>query len=184
MAVQLDPEMTNAGAMERLMILETYTPARRGLYNREDSLKAMRLMRQVIENRLKAPSHYSAKGAANETDIIKLGNQFANFGDYPDLPSRLKLNLITALRIANSPGDPSNAAYVQFIEDAITAATEITSPLDARYVNATAWRTINQHSPGANFSILATLQGNTFFSTHPVPAMPRRRGHRQHRPGA
>ena len=44
--VQLAPENTDAGAMERLMLLETYSPGRVGFYDRDESLRAMRLMRQ------------------------------------------------------------------------------------------------------------------------------------------
>ena len=173
--IALDPETTNAGAMERVMLLETYTPAKTGSYVRDESLKAMRLMRQVIENRLKAPARYGARDAEDETDIIKLGNQFANFGDYPDLPAALKNNLQDTLRLANAPNDPRQGVYAQFVQDAITAATEAMSPLSAVDHAATGWRTAMRHSPGANFRIIATLQGNTFFSTSPVPSMPPRR---------
>jgi hypothetical protein len=175
---QLDPENTDAGAMERLMLLETYSPARLGLYDRQQSLRAMRLMRQVIENRLKAPSRYSAPGARDPTDIVRLGNQFAGFRDYPTLPSSLRVNLINIVRIANDDGDQRAAAYSNFVQDAITAATEKLPALGAIDVTATGWRTAAHASPGMNFRVITTLQGNTFFATSPVPPMP----HHKRRP--
>lgn len=173
--IALDPENTNAGAMERLMMLETYSPAQRGLYDQAESLHAMRLMRQVIENRLKTPSRYSAAGATGEVDIVRLGNQFAGFGDYPDLPASLKGNLADILNIANSSKDPRSAAYAQFVKDAVTAATEPAAAFAPLDVSATGWRTFAHHSPGKNFRIITTLQGNTFFATNPVPPMPKRK---------
>ena len=178
--VQLAPENTNEGAMERLMLLETYSPARVGSYNRNDSLRAMRLMRQVIENRLRAPARYSAAGAQDETDIITLGNQFANFGDYPDLPASIKTNLVDILRIANAAKDARQPAYAQFVQDAITAATERVPAVGPVDTTATGWRTTLHHSPGNNFRIITTLQGNTFFATVPVPPMPKRKSHSGH----
>ena len=75
----------------------------------------MRLMRQVITNRLRAPSRYGAAGATDDTDIIELGSQFAGFQDYPDLPTSLKSNLVEILRIANTEKDrdvrPTRSSY-------------------------------------------------------------------------
>ena len=177
--VQLAPEATDAGAMERLMLLETYSPGRVGFYDRDDSLRAMRLMRQVIANRLRAPSRYSAAGATSDTDIVKLGNQFAGFEDYPDLPASLKGNLVEILRVANAQADRRSPAYSRFVQDAITAATEASPPLGHVDTTATGWRTALHHSPGKNFRIIATLQGNTFFATVPVPPMPKRKAQRK-----
>ncbi len=160
------------------MLLETYSPGRVGFYDRDESLRAMRLMRQVITNRLRAPGQYSAAGAKTDTDIIELGNQFAGFQDYPDLPASLKANLTEILRVANALKDSRQAAYGHFVQDAITAATEATPPLGPIDTTATGWRTALHHSPGSNFRIIATLQGNTFFATVPVPPMPKRKSHR------
>ena len=162
------------------MLLETYSPGRVGFYDQGESLRAMRLMRQVITNRLRAPGQYSAAGATTDTDIIELGNQFAGFQDYPDLPASLKANLTEILRVANAVRDPRHAAYGLFVQDAITAATEPTPPLGPVDTMATGWRTALHHSPGSNFRVIATLQGNTFFATFPVPPMPKRKA--QHRP--
>ncbi len=77
--MRLDAPGTDAGAMERLFLLKVATPGRRS-YVVGENLKAMRLMRQVIENRLKSPAEYGARDARTETDIIEMGNQFAGFG--------------------------------------------------------------------------------------------------------
>ncbi|WP_234730742.1 hypothetical protein [Acidocella facilis] len=166
-----DPN-TDAGAMERLFLLEAYTPAYVGIYNATQNLVAMRLMRQTIENRLKAPGRYMARGATTETDIIELGNQFAGFGTYPNLDPGMTLRLQDILKIANNPTHPMQAAFAQFVNDAITAATEPTTPAVAKYPNVTAWRTKNSGSPGPDFQMLITLSGNTFYATIPVQRMP------------
>lgn len=46
---------TSAGAMARLFIVEAVSPGDRHRYKAEENLPAMRLMRRVIENRLKSP---------------------------------------------------------------------------------------------------------------------------------
>ena len=85
--VQLSPESTDAGAMERMFLIETRDPSRPD-YTRADSIKAMRWMKQVVDNRLAAPrkSRFGEPNdATTETDIISVGNQFYGFGAYPRL---------------------------------------------------------------------------------------------------
>ena len=162
--------------MERLFLLETMTPVRSG-YNRVDSLQAMRIMRQTIENRLRAPAQYGAAGATTETEIIAVGNQFAGFGAYPTLDADLASLLQTILEIAANKADPRQARFAQFVADAVTAATETTAP-GALYADATAWRTQGRGSPGGRFRLLVTLQGNEFYATNPVPPLPRHQRHK------
>jgi hypothetical protein len=170
--IVLADSSTDAGAMERLFLLEAYTPAYVGTYDATQNLAAMRLMRQTIENRLKSPGQYMAGGATTETDIIELGNQFAGFGTYPTLDPGMMLRLQDILTIANNPKHPMQAVFAQFVNDAITAATESTTPSVAKYPNVTAWRTKNSGPPGPRFQMLETLSGNTFYSTNPVPPLP------------
>ncbi len=177
--IALDPANTNAGAMERLFVLEAYTPGNRGSYVATENLPAMRLMRQTIENRLQSPTEYGANGATTETDIVELGNQFAGFAAYPTLSAQMSATLAATLRIANDTRHPLSADYAQFVNDAITAATERIVPATARYPEVTAWRTHDSGSPGHRFKMLVTLSGNTFYSTMPVPPMPPR--HAKHR---
>ncbi len=170
-AVALDAPTTDTGAMERLFLLEATTPGMAG-YIAAENLRAMRLMRQTIENRLKSPAEYGAKGATNQTDIIELGGQFAGFGGYPALDADMTSNLALFLKIANNAQDRRQSLYAQYVRDSITAATEITVPAVADYADVTAWRTTGTASPGPRFRLLATLSGNDFYATNPVPPMP------------
>lgn len=170
--LSLPDENTDAGALVRVFLLETKAPSDGG-YDREESLKAMRLMRRVIENRLASPSRYMARGATSDRDIIKLGNQFAGFRDYPGLPGSLAAKLTALVTAANS----GRTKVRQFVEDAITVATEQNST--PAYLDVTAWRTALSSSPGDGFHFVITLQGNTFYATNPVPPVP----HRHRAPG-
>ena len=137
----------------------------------------MRIMRQTIENRLRAPAQYGAPGATTETEIIAVGNQFAGFGSYPTLDADLASLLQTILKIAGDRTDPRQARFAQFVADAITASTEAISP-GALYVDATAWRTQGRGSPGGRFRLLVTLQGNEFYATNPVLPLPPHHRHK------
>lgn len=171
-AITLAAPNTDPGAMERLFLLEAYNPGNIGNYIASDNLPAMRLMRQTIENRLKSPGEYGAKGATSETDIVELGNQFAGFGSYPNLDAAMSENLAGILAIANNLRHPQQADYAQFVADAITAATEAVVPAVAKYADVTAWRTADHGPPKGRFKALDTIGGNTFYSTTPVPPMP------------
>ena len=170
--LHLDDAATNAGAMERLFLLETRTPAY-GDYDEAESLRAMRIMRQVIENRLKAPRLWGAPGATTETEVIAVSSQFAGFGGYPELSADMSSLLATILKLANSAADPRRAKYARFVQDAIIAATEASPALPA-YAEAAGWRTSRHSPPGANFRLIISLQGNDFYAVSPVPPMPQR----------
>ena len=172
----LDPEPTDAGAMERLLLLETADPDQR-IYDRGASLKAMRWMKQVIDNRLAAPvkSRFGEpRNARSETDIIAVGNQFAGFGDYPDLDPALKAKLHRFLHLGGG-ADRRSAKYAAFVADAITAATEQAPPADARLPDLAAWRTSGRDAPGGDFRYVASPQGDDFYAASPVPPHPPRR---------
>ena len=173
----LPGEDTNAGAMARMMIIETLAPFDPG-YDPDESLVAMRLMRQTIENRLASPAEYLARGAANEEDIIRLGNQFEGFRDYPTLPSRLATKLNSIVLGAIKGNVKHRAAYIEFINNAVTAASEAISPAVARYPGVTAWRTSGHGAPKGRFRLLAIVQGNSFYATTPVPPLAHSHHHR------
>ncbi len=166
--------------MERLFLLEAITPGMPG-YVAVENIRAMRLMRQTIENRLKSPAEYGARGAITETDIVDLGGQFAGFGGYPTLDADMAYNLALILRLANDPRDRRRTAYARYVQDAVTAATEATVPPVADYVDVTAWRTSGAGSPGPRFRLLTTLSGNDFYATNPVPPMRPRNARHRHR---
>ena len=181
--LQLHPESTDAGAMERMFLLETADPTRPD-YNQADSLKAMRWMKQVVDNRLAAPKKSrfgEPSNATTETDIISVGNQFAGFGDYPELSGAFKSKLALVLHLANTANDPRNADYAGFVANAIQAATEVQPPTEARVTNLAAWRTGTSRSPGGDFKLYQTLQGNTFYTASPVPPMPHHKAKHAHK---
>ena len=149
--LQLAPDSTDAGAMERVMLLETRDPSRPD-YDRADSLKAMRWMKQVVDNRLAAPKKSRVgepEDATPETDIISVGNQYAGLGDYPALRSAFTSKLNLLLHLANTKGDKRSAKYAASVQDAITAATEAAPPAEARVTNLAAWRTAAASGPGS-----------------------------------
>ena len=159
--------------MERMFLLETADPTRPD-YNQADSLKAMRWMKQVVDNRLAAPQKSRFGEPANattETDIISVGNQFAGFGDYPTLSAAFKGKLALVLHLATATNDPRNADYAGFVSNAILAATEVQPPSEARVPSLAAWRTKTTRSPGGDFRLYQTLQGNTFYTASPLPPM-------------
>ncbi len=130
----LPSENTDAGALARLLLLETRAPLQPG-YDRDASLQAMRLMRRTVENRLASPAQYAARGATSEQDIVRMGNQFAGFRDYPTLHGQLALGLARLLAAA----DAGQADVRTFVSDAVTVATEATS--SSSYAHVTARRT-------------------------------------------
>lgn len=160
---ELDPLNTPIGLMERLFLHETRTPLFPS-YKREDSLKAMRLMRQALRNRLKHPREWGAAGATSIVDIITIRSQFGAFADYPDLPARFMRDPYMIVHLANAPNDPRSAKCAEHVKDAITAATEQSPPAGASVADVVAWRTENHGSPGPRFRMAITLQGNTFFT--------------------
>ena len=181
--LQLAPESTDAGAIERMFLLETADPTRPD-YNADDSLKAMRWMKQVVDNRLAAPrkSRFGEPADANtETDIISVGNQFAGFGDYPTLSAALKGKLTLILHLATANKDPRSEVCATFVSNAILAATETRPPVEARVPNLAAWRTKTTCPPGGDFKLYQSLQGNTFFTASPIPSMPRHKGKHAHK---
>lgn len=170
---RLDPSNTPAGALERVFLAETATPSAAN-YDLDDSLKAMRFMRQVIENRLKFGHAYGApRGAKTEIDVISVGSQFEGFGRYPKLRPGIARNIAETLHIANSPHDHRSDDYAKFVANAVLAATEGAPPADARIpANVVAWKTSDSASPGPNFVLAGQAQGNDFYA---VLVPPRRK---------
>src|ERR1700727_1555012 len=162
--ISLDPENTPLGAMERVFLAETYGPGD-PRYVAGTDLEQMRDMRQVIETRLKNPAEYDACGAKDETDVVKMGNQFQGFGDYPKLDTKIEQNIEVNIIVANDPHEHQQATYSQHVQDAITAASESIAHPVAGYPNATAWIIKGHHSPGPGFYVLGSEGNNTFYGT-------------------
>jgi hypothetical protein len=127
---------TPVGAMERAFLAEARSPDDPE-YNPQVNLEAMRDMRQVVENRLKAPSEYMARGATDAIGIFKAPDQFPELTTYPKgIPD----DVDDAIFIANDPHDHRQAAYWQHVQNAITAATENVATPIASLPEAIAWK--------------------------------------------
>jgi len=162
--IDLHPLSTPAGLMERLFLHETRSPAYGARYDRDESLKAMRLMRQVVANRLKHPRLWGAPGAKDEIGIITIKSQFGQFGLYPNLPPPFMAHVDAMVASANDASSSLHAANLQHVQDAVTAATEADPPADLVALAAVSWRTEGHGSPGGNFRAVVTVQGNTFYA--------------------
>ncbi len=92
--LSLASENTPQGAMERDFLAEANGP-QAPHYDASTDLGQMRDMRQAIENRMKNPADYEARGAQNEIDILKAPSQFQDFDNYPELPEKRKKTSLT-----------------------------------------------------------------------------------------
>ena len=170
--IKPDPEQTAVGAMERVFLAETTSP---GLpsYNADESLRAMRFMRQVIENRLNShnPIYGAPVWAKTEIDVIRVGTQFRGFGRYPTITRPIGGLIADCLKIANAEHDPRSPSYAKFINNAILAATEAKPPPEASIpINLVGWKTGKSGSPGPNYIFAGTVQGNDFYTVLKIEA--------------
>lgn len=135
-------------------------------YDTNLDLQAMRDMRQVLENRLKDPSQYNARGATNETQIITAHGQFQGFGN---CPKGIPHYADDDVKAANNPTHALRAEYYQHVQNAITAATESITPTVAGLPNATAWYAAGKGKPKGDFYPLQDVERNTFYGTGSGP---------------
>lgn len=164
-SLSLAPVNTATGAFQRLFLAETLTPAW-PTYESADSLRAMRLMRRMVENRLRLGRQYGApKGARTIIDVISSDRELRGFGGYSVLLSAITQRVDESLRIDNAAKDRRSPEYGGFVENAILASTEVSPPPEANIPNnVVGWRTIGRGSPGKNDIPAAVAQGNTFFT--------------------
>ena len=162
-APALAPLSTPAGLLERMFLHETLTPEYADRYNRDQSLRAMRFMRQVLENRLKDAAHWGAPGARDIIPIVKAKGQFGQFALYPNLPAKFMSGVTGIVDNANSITYPKRVLFAEHIADAITAATEVVFKADIVAMRPLAWMKAG-NSPGRRFRLLEVLQGNAFFA--------------------
>jgi hypothetical protein len=121
-------------------------------------------MHLVLRNRLKnKPAQFMAPNAKTITDIIKGKKQFQGFDNYPHYNGGIKSNLQLMLDIANKPKDPRQAKFADFINAAITIATDPTTIPDLSGGFLAGWRTVGSGSPGNNFIFFKTIGGNDFY---------------------
>jgi hypothetical protein len=163
--IELDPWNTPAGAMENAFLAETISPGQHSKYSPEEALSAMRLMKQALENRLKKPSQYEARGAINEFDILRIGGQFPEFTPEGHLHSDAASAVSEIVGDAQNQNSAHYEEYRQYVQLAIQVANEKLDPSTVKWQNATAWRTTGHGSPGAGFYKIGDFGGNTFFGT-------------------
>ncbi len=161
----LDPDNTPTGAMEQAFLTETHTPDNGALYSPEDTLVAMRLMRQVVENRLKNPSEYDARGATTAFGILTASGQFPEFKSTGALTPKQQKKLHDVLEATQSSNSPLYKEYAQYVQLAMQVAHEELNPSTVKWPNVTGWRTKKSGSPGTGFYKIGDFGGNTFFGT-------------------
>ncbi|WP_375391644.1 hypothetical protein [uncultured Sphingomonas sp.] len=159
----LSPATTTVGLIELVLFHEAPAPYFPG-YNQALSFEAMRLMRQVLKNRLRHPGPFGAPHARDETDIIKIKSQFGAFAQAPNLPVAFMQNVYDILRTANNTAYPKQAIFIQHVQNAITAATETLPPSDLIVANLYYWRTHGYKGPGGRSRLYKTLQGLDFYT--------------------
>lgn len=157
-----DPD-TDYGMMVRLFMVESRKPSESG-YNKADSELGMKWMRLVLQNRLKSSEKYAAPGARNLCDIVRASGQFGGFENYPALASKQKSAIDAVLKIANDDSDPRQQDLLDFIQNAMNAASG--SPItDPSAKGLVAWRTAGSGSPGPRFAAHGKpLAGNQFYT--------------------
>jgi hypothetical protein len=160
--IKLDARDTIAGAESRLLLAECKGPAFPG-YTLEAAKECMQLMDLVLVNRLRNnPAQFMAKRAHDLIGIIKAPGQFAGFENYPNYNGGIASNLQSMINIANNPKDRRQGAYASFINAAIEVATGASIPDPSGGILA-AWRTAGASSPGSNFVLYKTVNGNDFY---------------------
>jgi hypothetical protein len=186
MSIVLPPLTTEAGVMARLLVNESMVP---GLphnphYSEEQSLRGMRLMKVVIDNRLnhRPPASagylanlFNAPQASNYIDIIVSG-QFAGFsrsGGTVQTSAGVTANIDAIVQEANQ-GKPG--FYFRFVQNAITVANApvvadefaVLSPVGSIAIlgRTYGWRTSGHGAPGPNFIAIpnGAIGGNQFFT--------------------
>ncbi|WP_235503866.1 MULTISPECIES: hypothetical protein [unclassified Acidovorax] len=169
-AMTLPAMDTEVGMLVRLLLAESRSFGRvdsSGMV--ADIKKGMQWMRRVIINRLCSdkPEEFMARGAKAVGDIIRAHDrgsvQFHGFNNYPNLDAGITRNINALLAIANNGTHPKQAAYVEFLQNAIDVASE-PLPQDPSPNGLFAWKTENAVSPGPAFIPYAVLAGNQFYT--------------------
>ena len=161
--------------MEEAFLAENITPSYGSEYSPENALESMRLMKQVLENRLKDPKRYKASGAKDEFDILRMGGQFPEYSPQGRLQGRAAENVSDILTIANKSNDPRHNAYRQFVQMAIQVAHEQLDPSTLQWPNVTGWYSDRNKADehvnhlGSGFEIVGSLAKNTFYKTKTIP---------------
>jgi hypothetical protein len=160
---------TQEGLVARLLLSETQTPAN-ATYSDADAQKAMKWMHLVLHNRLKAPTRFGAKTNAGIVDLIKAKDQFAGFGNYPEMAAGVKTRVDEILKKANDINDTKQSAFRQHVQHALDTAALKVPIADPSPNGLTGWRTAGHGPPGGDFSPYGNpLVGNQFYQWKTKP---------------
>lgn len=161
--IALPARGTDEGTEVRLLLAECRGPASAG-YTLRFATKSMGYMDLVLWNRVKHPKPFLAH-AATLLAVVKARGQFQGFENYPNYSAKIVLNIQQAIDIANNSRDKRSADYQAFIGAAlaiVNAANTVPDPSPQGFLAS--WRTAGSGSPGSNFTYVATVLGNDFYS--------------------
>jgi len=176
--LELPPEFTKVGltgdqkAIAIMLIVENKKPHDRGKYNPIETEESMRLMRQVLINRLKDPGRFRASGARSATDIIKAKGQFKGLEDYPKtISTKLHENFKGIIKEALEKSNPSYfAASKNYVMMAIKIAALDENSIKASIPEVIGWRTTDKNEiypPGTGNKWIKDIAGNHFYIKDP-----------------
>ena len=162
-SITLPKEGTDEGALARLLIVEVGAQPR----DPGSVKEAMGLMKVVLENRLKNPADFYARGATTLTQVIKAHRaspqsvQFAGFQHYPNLASlqqeALDLDLKKASNM-NSSFDP-----VRYLFATAVAVAKAPTPADPSSGGLYFWKTHPTPLGQPGYKLFRTVAGIDFF---------------------
>ena len=176
---------SDAGVLARVLIAESLNPGYQDRYNEAETLKAMRMMRAVYENRLKNnPGQFGARGASTLTDVITAPGQTHGFTLDSDrnlvisFDVQNRIDVIVGFANTGVPG-----AYARMVQNAIDVGTGVISSLDP-FAGTTSingitvtgglygFRTAGASDPGGRFvsipsSMGGVVGGQQFYTLEP-----------------
>lgn len=154
---------TEPGMLIRVFLAENRSPDDHG-YNEEDTLRSMRWMRHVLQNRLRdKPERFYARGATKLVDIVRARKQFEGFENYPTIAPAKQERIDRILRFANDDNHLLQKAYERILSNASTAAAE-RQPPDPCPGGLYGWVTAATEDPGGMYVRYQALAGNQFYT--------------------
>jgi len=179
-SIALPDENTEAGILARLLLAESISPGDEDNYgDGEDVLRSMRLMRTVLENRIKAAqasqalrSYVSCNPASMDFRGIIFANQcggneqvqFEGFRNGVIASGKLR-NINFIVSNANEGSHLRFSLYRKHVEEAINIAEG--ANLSAGALSSTSllyWRTLGSGKPTPHSVLHTTLGGQEFYS--------------------
>ena len=156
-------EGTDEGALARLLIVEVGAQPR----DPGSVKEAMGLMKVVLENRLKNPADFYARGATTLTQVIKAHRaspqsvQFAGFQHYPNLASLQQEALDLDLKKASNMD--SSFDPVRYLFATAVAVAKAPTPADPSSGGLYFWKTHPTPLGQPGYKLFRTVAGIDFF---------------------